>query len=402
MRFRALDGIRGISSLCVMLFHIQVLSSGLLGHLPDRFVTNSYLFVDFFFVLSGFVIAAAYGDRLRSRRDLVIFGVRRFIRLWPLHVAMLLVLVLIELARLPFFSHVAANAVGMPFGPRERPSTILANLVLIQGLGVFSSTTWNVPSWSISVEFYCYAVFALSCLLVGWRKPVAWLILALGGAVVLIDRSGSFMDVSYDFGFLRCIFGFFTGALTFLLYRRVARAGVPPGLPIAEMLAAVAVLAFLGGVASGPTTYAAPLLFAIVIFVFAFEQGKLSVALNTAPMQWLGKISYSIYMVQWNVLTGFGLALHVLQRLHVVPAFDISLVQAPPFAGDAFVVAYMLMTCGIAALTWRYIEQPPQLWWARQSKQGWALPPVAIPRDEAVARNLGPPPPRPAKGHTPL
>jgi len=119
-------------------------------------------------------------------------------------------------------------------------------------------------------------------------------------------------------------------------------------------------------------------------------------------MQWLGKISYSIYMVQWNVLTGFGLALHVLQRLHVVPAFDISLVQAPPFAGDAFVVAYMLMTCGIAALTWRYIEQPPQLWWARQSKQGWALPPVAIPRDEAVARNLGPPPPRPAKGHTPL
>jgi len=60
-RYVALDSLRGISALMVALYHCAIAP---MSHLP--ILKNSYLFVDFFFVLSGFVIATSYGDRLSS------------------------------------------------------------------------------------------------------------------------------------------------------------------------------------------------------------------------------------------------------------------------------------------------------------------------------------------------
>ena len=61
-RFVALDSLRGICALMVAIYHFS--TNSLLANIP--FIENGYLFVDFFFVLSGFVIASSYGERLRS------------------------------------------------------------------------------------------------------------------------------------------------------------------------------------------------------------------------------------------------------------------------------------------------------------------------------------------------
>ncbi len=84
-RFEALDGWRGVCACLVVLFHFN-------GYSPiytAPLVRNSYLFVDFFFVLSGFVIAWNYGTRLGSWPEVRRFLVLRLGRVYPLHLFML-------------------------------------------------------------------------------------------------------------------------------------------------------------------------------------------------------------------------------------------------------------------------------------------------------------------------
>ncbi|HEY2889571.1 MAG TPA: acyltransferase family protein [Dongiaceae bacterium] len=86
-KFAALEGWRGVSAVFVAISHF---GHGVVRHLGDAaFIRHSYLFVDFFFVLSGFVIAHAYADRLHDATDLRAFALRRIGRLWPLHAAVL-------------------------------------------------------------------------------------------------------------------------------------------------------------------------------------------------------------------------------------------------------------------------------------------------------------------------
>ena len=91
-RFETLDSWRGICALLVALFHFP--AAGWLE--KNGFINGSFLFVDFFFVLSGFVIAHAYADRLKDGVSLKRFMVTRFGRLFPLHAFMLAAFVVFE------------------------------------------------------------------------------------------------------------------------------------------------------------------------------------------------------------------------------------------------------------------------------------------------------------------
>ncbi|HTE94138.1 MAG TPA: acyltransferase, partial [Bradyrhizobium sp.] len=210
-RFVVLDSWRGIAACLVALFHLEAYS-----HVYDvPFLRNSWLFVDFFFVLSGFVIAANYQQRLLEG-----FGAGRFLllrlgRLYPLHFAMLMLFVGFELLkvlkRVLIPTLLSVNPVAPFSAPQEAPNTILANLLLIQSLHLYDYLTWNVPSWSISTEFYTYVVFA-ACL-IGLRKH-AWIALVLamtGGPVLIANLSEPNMNTHYEWGIIRCIYGFAAG-----------------------------------------------------------------------------------------------------------------------------------------------------------------------------------------------
>ena len=84
-RFEALDALRGVCALLVVLFHIPIYHA-----LKDvSAFANLQFCVDMFFALSGFVLCHAYGQRLNDGADGIRFTVMRFARLWPLHVVML-------------------------------------------------------------------------------------------------------------------------------------------------------------------------------------------------------------------------------------------------------------------------------------------------------------------------
>lgn len=92
VRFEALDSWRGLAAVFIILFHAQVAS-----HVRDAsLVRAGEMFVDFFFVLSGFVIAHAYSERLTRGSDFGRFMVLRIGRVFPLHLAMLALFIMME------------------------------------------------------------------------------------------------------------------------------------------------------------------------------------------------------------------------------------------------------------------------------------------------------------------
>src|SRR5712671_6276278 len=148
-RFVVLDSWRGIAACLVALFHLDAYSH--LYGVP--FLRNSWLFVDFFFVLSGFVIAANYQQRLLDG-----FGIGRFLllrlgRLYPLHFTMLALFIGCELLRVLRRILIPALALTNPVAlfstPPEAPDTILANLLLIQSLHLYEFLTWNSYRWRL-------------------------------------------------------------------------------------------------------------------------------------------------------------------------------------------------------------------------------------------------------------
>jgi peptidoglycan/LPS O-acetylase OafA/YrhL len=373
MRFRVLDSWRGIAALCVVLFHFEAVND--IRALP--FVRNSYLFVDFFFVLSGFVIAHAYGDRLRSPLEAGQFIVRRFGRVWPLHIAVLGAFGALEALKFMLTSHAHVAATTAAFAPdgSTPPAALPLQALLLQGTGLADKLTWNTPSWSISAEFWTYIVFALVVTLQTRHRPIAFAVLAAAGATVLVAFARHGMDATYDLGLPRCIFGFFLGCLVYRARSSRLSASLPNPAHN-ELIAVAAIVAFVSISGRTSLSFAAPLIFATVVYIFSFEAGPVSRLLTLRPFQNLGRWSYSIYMVQALIVFIIGLAVSELQRRLGAPLWknvledgiNVRMIVSDHIALlDALHVAYVLMVIAVAAVTYRWIEEPGRRYFQRAS-----------------------------------
>ncbi len=341
-RFIALDAWRGIAALAVALFRLEAD-----GHFYALdFVRNAWLFVDFFFVLSGFVIAYAYLDRIDDVRSTARFTLRRFGRLWPLHIAMLLAFVALEASR------------GLrgedAFEGAKAPWTIMPEIALVHGLGITGLTDWNSPSWSISTEFWAYVVFA--ALVLGFRRQmaVAATVVVVATMAILVSVSTNGMDVTFDYGFLRCLAGFFTGVLVLLIWRKLKMRIALPAPTAVEAAAVALAVAFVTVADRSWLSFAAPFVFAPVVLVFAFQKGAISRALVTRPMQAIGEWSYAIYMTAYFIALFFNLKL--------VP-------RIPDAPMDLVAVAYLACVLVASWLCYRLIETPTRAWFNKLAQK---------------------------------
>ncbi|WP_409425544.1 acyltransferase family protein [Pseudoalteromonas sp. RW-H-Ap-1] len=125
------------------------------GH-KTTFIFNSDIFVDFFFILSGFVIAHAYKSKIDSL-NFQAYMQNRFARIYPLHLALLLAwLVFLSLKHLLYTQLNLGNT--DPLINNDFTSFFL-NLFLLNAHNLDDQLTWNAPSWSIGAEFYTYLLF---------------------------------------------------------------------------------------------------------------------------------------------------------------------------------------------------------------------------------------------------
>lgn len=340
-RFAALDGWRGACALLVAIFHMP---TG--GHFDQAMLTrNAWLFVDFFFVLSGFVISYSAEAKLGAPGAKADFLQKRVARLWPLHFITLAAMIGLECIR-----SVATHGGGFP--PERTIAEIPPNLLLIHGWGGSDYLTWNWPSWSVSVELAAYILFVGFVMLPrSARIPVATA--AVLGALFALSRlSTTFMYSGPHLGILRGVAGFFTGYLTYRIWQ-TWRPRTGTGL---EVLAVAGVVAFVSLCGATAWSYAAPLVFGAAVLVFAGGSGRLSKALESPAGLSLGAWSYSIYLTQAPIIVFLRMA---YQAAHLPGHLGSAAAGLHSMgAADLIVVAYLALVCGVSALTYRFVELP--------------------------------------------
>lgn len=353
-RFVALDALRGIAALGVAAYHVE--GGGPL--FASTIVRNGWLWVDFFFVLSGFVIAASYGDRLSRGFPVARFMVLRLGRIYPLHALLLAIYLALELAWWAW--QPAGWGLRAPFSQGRSPALFAAGVLLVQAF-VPGQSAWNGQSWSISVELWLYLAGAWL-----WRRagPHSWrfgLAAAGAAAAALLARVPEMWLLTPHE--LRGVAGF---GLGMACWRWHCGEPTPRGT-LAEG-ASLAVLAAVLWLPACPVPLA-DAVFAAVVVVFARERGVFARLLARPACVFLGTVSYSLYMVHALVI-GRGLDLLRLAGLGELASRDgepIRRIVAAPWLADALGLALVAACLPVAWLSWRAVEWPARAWSRRRA-----------------------------------
>jgi peptidoglycan/LPS O-acetylase OafA/YrhL len=346
-----LESLRGIAAVCIVLYHSH------LPHLvgPSNFLSNLPFMVDFFFVLSGFVIALNYQDRIRNFQDVVQFQSRRLFRLYPLHFILLIVFLLLEILKYVVETELGIVAANPAF-TKNNLTSFLHNVFLTQNV-FLDYSSWNFVSWSISAEFYTYMLFALVMTMSRNARAVllaACTVIVFSSLLYLTEHS-----FTAQHGLVRCFYSFFMGVVVFNVSQAIGRR-MQRHCSYLFMALSIGVLVY----ADSTIAVLVPVVFSLLILslVTSEEKNRLVQMLGNRFLIYLGTISYGIYMIHplvWWACTQvlrfvFQLPTYVSEGNFTVVVFDNNL------------TAYAVLALGIGIVLllshWSYhlIEKPFQ------------------------------------------
>ena len=358
-RYIVLDSLRGVCACMVALLHFKTL--GVISN--SGFVNNSFLFVDFFFVLSGFVIAASYGQRLRDGFPFRKFMLLRLGRVYPLHAFMLLVFLAFEI----FASFAAGLSDRTPFTGSYEPALLAYSFLMLHTFLGPDGLPWNGPSWSIAVEVWTYVVFGLLFRFAGrWMLPMAGAII-VAAPIYLLFVTDRYLNVFHDGALVRCLYGFALGVFAHWLISRQKAVSLSTIIfTLVEATAVIAVIWFVSVANAGPITLAAPWLFLAAILIFAREGGYISRFLKIAPMVFVGTLSFSIYMihvfVQYRMFNVFSALGNVLNVPLIIKVDGVKYLGYSSAFADIMSLAMLVIVIALAWLSYEFVEEPGRKW----------------------------------------
>ena len=310
---QALAGARGLPPLMVILYHFS--EGHHYSHVGwfDLIAARGYLWVEFFFVLSGFILTYAYGQRLKELWTLNGYGAflrARLIRLYPLHLFMLAAVGALILAL-----HViaASNGYHSIFEIRYHQDIsakgLVLSLLLIQAWNTMDRLTWNGLSWFVSVEFALCLLFPIVLRLAHGKAWRGFALMAAGvtGLLALLFTSKHGLDLTFHDGVWRGLCDFSIGAGMAVLFVRARQRTIPAWVHSAVQLILLALLVYaVEETGWSHTRYdiftVAPIM--LLVFALAFDRGVVADALKTKVPQLLGEWSYAVYLGQtfWLLL----------------------------------------------------------------------------------------------------
>ena len=354
-----LTPLRGIAALLVAVFHFEMAMGRFVPAKTTMFFEKSYLMVDLFFVMSGFIMLHVYGSsfsRSLEKENVRHFFVARFARTYPLHLFTLLLLVLIV--------RYLTNW-GNPPIPLEQPRDILPNVFLLQSFGVCHIYNWNIPSWSISAEWGAYLLFPLLALWINRSRTMASVLLSLfvltayGCIMYVLPRVNPLspltpvphnLNTTFDYGYLRGIAGFVIGMLIYQLYQweKLRSFFGSDRTTVVITLLVIAALHF--AVNDALVVF----LFAALVLNFAINNGTLHRVCNHRIPQYLGNISYSIYLMQIFPQEPFSHG----WRLPGVTGSSRGKFNIDFGPGLLYCVIYLVLLVALASITYYLIERP--------------------------------------------
>jgi peptidoglycan/LPS O-acetylase OafA/YrhL len=232
-RFYSLDAMRGIAALVVVMLHV-----GEVMHL--RSFPYAYLAVDFFFMLSGFVLTRAYEPKLKSAMSAGRFVETRLIRLYPMFGLG------IFLGAIQIGGQIALHSPHAPSASHAALGLAMNALVLPDMTSATTLFTFDGPGWTLFLELVINTLFAVA--LFKMRSPVLALIGAVAAALYMWGIfPGGYGDIGWNwqtigFGLLRVSFAFPLGVLTARAYGSTVKRRTPFALlPIGAMTLLLAI-----------------------------------------------------------------------------------------------------------------------------------------------------------------
>jgi peptidoglycan/LPS O-acetylase OafA/YrhL len=371
--FVTLDGLRGIAAAAIVTRHSPGFWHAVTtySHIPDLAhqrelgpLFESYLAVDFFFVLSGFVLMHAYGQKLQNGMSTMHFMLVRLIRLYPFYLLALALTLLVDTWEARHSTlRLSALATNAAFAILMLPSPISDSLFPL-----------NYPAWSLFFEVLACAVLALN------RRNLTtkWLSVVVAASGLILCCGVLFRWFAFDYGFgamqagsvwssfgggmLRVSFSFFAGALIYRVWQKWPNPIHVPSVLIAGMLIIV--------LAAHPPVFlerAFDLTVAIIVFPALVLIGASSKPRGhwARALSGLGLASYGVYILQVPI---YETTLKVLSKLTSHSTFT-------PLSGVAFIVLLFLF-----ALSTHYLfDVPVRQWLSSRSSSdrrgGSKLPP---------------------------
>ena len=374
-----LTALRGIAALLVAVLHFHFFLGPVLPYQEAGVIDKFYLMVDLFFILSGFVICYVYEPDFAggiTGKETKGFFRARLARIYPLHLItlgaelgiFLLILALGKFAILPAHWQHLYRLDGLP-----------VQLTFLQTVGIFKFDTFNAPAWSLSAEWWAYVLFPF--LFVAFRKLgyKYWFVafgVALAGWLGIEfflaakepfmsfppDAGKRSLDVNWHYGTLRGICGFVAGMGVWQLYtQQRGRKLLGNGWAIL-LLTGLAFASMHFGAYDTVTVS----LFAAVILAAAYGSSGTDRVLSWSVLRRLGQWSFSIYM--WHmVLIHLVLVYFIAQRTEPVQGLLRPLRGYPTVT---LLVVFLLVTCGVGYLSFRFLETPARRWVKGGEEQG--------------------------------
>ena len=295
-RIKSLDGLRGILCLLVVFHHYDV------KYIPSFFYNNflirqADLLVDFFFIISGFVISYNYKN-FDSIKDVGKFLKKRFLRLYPLLLFSTTLFFLFEI----FSRNIFSNFINKKIDNTSLIKSFIDTILLNNSSPLFGNS-WGInrPTWSISAEFYAYLIFSIVLLVFGKRFKnivLASVFIISGLSIFKLYNLDVFNNA--EFGFIRCIYLFILGV--FINYAKPRLYQSNKSIDLILVLFSIIAL-YINKIYICNLLHhtvieliVMPVLFGTLIYYTIKGNGYFSNILSLKSIQWLGKYSYSIYL----------------------------------------------------------------------------------------------------------
>jgi peptidoglycan/LPS O-acetylase OafA/YrhL len=305
---RALSGARAIPPLLIVLFHFSEGHHYSQVRWIDLLAARGYLWVEFFFALSGFILVHVYGARvaqLFTRKGYGDFLRARLTRLYPLHLFMLLALLLLMTSARQFAAWGGYHSIfDVKYHPDMRWSGFFLSLALVHAWNTMNTLTWNGASWFVSVEFalcLLFPLFAWAAQGRVWRGAVL-IAAGLAGLTALDLNSAHGLDITFHNGVLRGLSDFSAGAGMAVLYRDLKPRDALPGwvhsLIQAGLFASLLYAFYHNGWAHTHRDIWPVLPMLALVLALSFDRGILAWLMQIKPLQVMGGWSYAVYMGQ--------------------------------------------------------------------------------------------------------
>ncbi|MGV0103654.1 acyltransferase [Nostoc sp. DSM 114160] len=360
---KSLTSLRGIAALVVVVHHFSYYGLPKTGSTLSaytNFFQNGYLWVDFFFILSGFIMTHVYADTFGlkvSLKNYRSYLFSRFARIYPLHIFIIFLFFGLEVVKLLFLNTSA-------FTGKFNLTALFSNIFLLQAFDLkclpllWCNTYWNEPAWSISVEFLIYCIFPFLLLLLLKNKFKNDLIIyssTLFCILLLITFTRGNLDTIIGIpSIARCGLECILGIITYKIYH-IGNYQKYFNLNFLAVIAITWIILIMHyywhHFRNIHDWLVLPAFSLLILSVSINNKILISKFLNSQLMLYIGTISYSIYMVHWFVqelLKSFW-----LYKFHDVFGKEFTEYQSLTSLG-----VFLMIVLLTASLTYKYVEVP--------------------------------------------